>query len=113
MVPVRSFRIAAMIVKDRDVISIGTCKMKTHPLQKRYQPNAEAIFLHAEIDAIAKALNKISREDLQKSTLYILRLKKPAKYAKNFVRAMAKPCKGCAAAIGAFKIKKVFYTEDE
>ena len=111
MEPVSGFRVVAMLIKDRDVVSIGWNKKKTHPLQKRFQKHEEAIYLHAEIDCIAKALNKVSRDDLQKCTLYILRLKRPAKYAKTFVRALAKPCSGCAGAISAFGIKKVFFTE--
>jgi deoxycytidylate deaminase len=49
-------RLAAALVYRNEIIAMGTNKNKTHPFQKKYASNADAIFLHAEIDAICNAL---------------------------------------------------------
>ena len=113
MDPVKAFRVAAMIVYQNKVISVGTCSKKSHPLQKKFGKNEEAIFLHAEIAAIAKSLNYISLDELAKSTLYILRLRRKSRKDDTFLRALAKPCDGCSGAIKSFRIQKVYYTNDE
>jgi len=46
--------------------------LKSHPFQKRWAPHPEAIYTHAEIDAIRNALKR--DEDLTRCTLYIARL---------------------------------------
>ncbi len=113
MEPVTGYRVAAAVVYQNDLVSIGMCSMKSHPLQKKFGKNSDAIFLHAEISAIAKALRHISLDEMSKSTLYILRLKRPSRKSKDFVRALAKPCEGCSAAIKNFGIEKVYYTNDD
>jgi tRNA(Arg) A34 adenosine deaminase TadA len=98
--------LAACVVKRNKIISFGHNKNKTHPLQNKFTKHPEAIYLHAEIDAIKNALKRVSTEDLMGSTLYVVRTK------KNGSEGMAKPCKGCMQAIESFGIAEVVYTSN-
>lgn len=110
--PVASARLTAAIVIRNRIISFGTNKRKSHPFQKKYGKNVDAIYLHAEIDAIKNALRTINSDELSKATLYVARAKKGPK--RNFVTGLARPCQnGCCNAIAAFNIKYVFYTTNE
>jgi len=110
---VKSSRIAAAVTIRNEIISTGYCQKRTHPFQARYCKNPEAIYLHAETNAISNALNHINKRDLAKSTLYIRRVKLPTKDDTEFVDGMAKPCPGCMRAIIAFGIRKVVYSTEE
>jgi tRNA(Arg) A34 adenosine deaminase TadA len=96
--------LAACVVKRNKIISFGHNKNKTHPLQNKFNKHPQAIYLHAEIDAIKNALKRASVEDLVGSTLYIVRTKKDGS------EGLAKPCSGCMQAIESFNIGKVIYT---
>lgn len=97
-------RHAAAIVHKKRVVSTGTNRKKTHPLMLEYGRNDKSIFLHAEIDAIVKAINMHGVEFLKDCSLYVLRISKDEKLMPS------KPCKGCQRAIKAFGIKNVYYT---
>ena len=105
-------RLAAALVYKNEIISIGTNKNKSHPFQKKYATNDDAIFLHAETDAIYNALRKYDAQTISKSKLYICRMKWLDKGRSIFVRGMAKPCPGCQRAIATFAIKHVCYTTE-
>jgi len=105
-------KLAAIIGIKNKIISVGTNKIKTHPFQKTYAKNSEAIFLHAEINAIKNSLNHLDPEDLKKATLYIYRVKRPSGNSKQWVNGMSKPCMGCMGAIVEFGFKRVIYTTD-
>lgn len=94
----------AALVYRKKVLSVGTNQLKTHPLQKQYGRNEKAIFLHAEIDAIIRCINKHGVEILQQSTLYVLRTTPSGAVGDSC------PCAGCTRAIEAFKIKEVVHT---
>jgi deoxycytidylate deaminase len=102
-------RLAAAIVRNNKIVSIGINRMKSDPLQARFGKNKEAIYLHAEIHAIKNALREVSVDDLKDCVLYICRVKKPESN-KPYEWALAKPCEGCSRAIVEFGIKKVIYT---
>lgn len=108
----RRAKLAAIIGIKNKIISVGTNKIKTHPFQKTYAKNSEAIFLHAEINAIKNSLNHLDPEDLKKATLYIYRVKRPSGNSKQWVNGMSKPCMGCMGAIVEFGFKRVIYTTD-
>ena len=111
--PVRSSKIAACIVIKNRVISIGVNSYKSSPFQKKYGTNSQSICIHAEVDAIKKALKRVGVEDLKRSTMYISCVKKEiVDYKCNEIQGLVKPCVGCTRAIVAFGIKKVFYTTD-
>ena len=103
---------AAVVLKGR-VISTGRNQYKSHPFAAQFSKNDEAIFLHAETNAIVNSLNHIDKEDLRKATLYIYRVKHPDNNKRKFINGLAKPCKGCMRAIAEFDFKRVVYTTDE
>lgn len=107
-------RLAASIVLNNRIISVGVNSYKSHPFQKKYGKNDEAIFIHSEIAAINRALKRIELDELANSTLYISRVKKKSKHSEHFDSwGLARPCSGCLRAIAAFNIKKVYYTTDD
>ena len=102
-------RLAACIVYKNDVVSFGVNQMKSHPFQARYGKNTDSVFLHAETAAIKNALKCISVKELEKSTLYICRVKH---HGQLLGFGMSKPCTGCFRCINTFNIPKVIYTLD-
>lgn len=106
-------KLAACLVLRNEVISIGFNSDKSHPIQARFGRNSESIFKHAEIDCIINALKHIEKEDLQRATLYVYRVKKKSKEDPVLVDGLSKPCKGCCKAIEHFGIKKVVYSTGE
>jgi tRNA(Arg) A34 adenosine deaminase TadA len=109
----QTVRMAAAIVRNNKIISVGLNSKKSHPLQAKYGKNPQAVFLHAEIDAIKNALREIDIDDFAKCDLYICRVKKAKPFAKHYISGLAKPCAGCQRAIAAFGIKRVIYTTDD
>lgn len=105
-------KVAAAIYKNKSLIAYGFNRYKTHPVQQLYAKHPKACYIHAEIDAIIKALKRISSEDFRNCDLYVARSKKDSPKGK-YVPALAKPCIGCTRAIMAFGFKSVFYTENE
>lgn len=108
---INSARIVAAVVLKNSIISYGINQRKSHPFQAQYAKNSEAIYLHAEIDAIKNALRKISTDDLKKATLYICRAKRNNKTGR-WEYGLAKPCLGCKTAISEFGISKVEFSEN-
>jgi len=113
VLPAGKQKLAALLVYRNDVIAIGTNKNKTHPLQKKYSKHDDAIFLHAEIDCIKNAIRNVGEDIVAKSTMYVLRVKKPAPRVPIMIRGMAKPCCGCFEAIKDYGIQSVYYTTDD
>lgn len=110
----KRFKLAAAIAVKKTIISIGLNEMRTHPLQCQFKKNEDSLFLHAEISAIANALNHVSKDDLRNSTLYIHRVKrKSSNNHRDWIDGIAYPCEGCRSAIAAFGIKRVIYSTDE
>ena len=107
-------KLAASLVIKRDVISVGVNVMRSHPVQKKYGKNDNAIFLHAEINAIVNSLNHVDKDDLRKASLYVYRVKKDMHDPKReyWVDGMSCPCEGCMSAIAAFKIKRVIHSTE-
>jgi len=104
-------RVVASVVFKNDVVSYGVNSLKTHPFQAKFSKHPEAIYLHAEIAAIKNSLKKLSLNDLEKSTLYVCRVKYDENGPKMFF-GLSKPCSGCVRCISTFNIKSVIYTLD-
>jgi tRNA(Arg) A34 adenosine deaminase TadA len=102
---------AGMVYRNR-MIATGINSYKSHPMMLEYGKNEDAIFLHAEIDAIKNALRVIDESKLSKCDIYILRMKK-AEDHKTWIRGIAKPCCGCASAIISFGLRNAFWSEDD
>lgn len=110
VVPINRARIAAAIVYKNDIISLGTNQRKTHPLQAKFAKHHEAIHIHAEIDAIARAVKRIDPKKLYACSLYVVRVKLTSEGVRMW--GLAKPCTGCARAIASFDINRVIWTVD-
>lgn len=108
--PVRNAQLAAMIFYKGRIISIGYNQKKSHPMAAKFSKNPDAIFLHAEVDAVIKALKKLSEAELKRATLIVARVKTDEN--GKLVFGMAKPCPGCSKCIAAYGIRKVIYTEN-
>lgn len=104
--------VAAAIVYRRNIISIGVNTKKTDPLQKRFTHHHEAVFLHAELAAIKRAMAILRSDQLQNATLYVCRLKASGPQDHTATWGLAKPCRSCEAGIRKFGIKRVIYTTD-
>jgi deoxycytidylate deaminase len=107
--PVFRVRHAACIVYKNSFISFGVNSTKTHPFQSRYSKHEKSIYLHAEIDAIKNARNKI---DLAKCKLYVARVKWNDN-CSELVFGDSRPCLGCEKAILKFNLKGVMWTNEE
>lgn len=105
-------RMAAAIVHRNEVITIGICERKTHPLQNRFKKCFDAIYMHAEINAIRKAIRILGSDELAKCDLFVARVKKFGDANHVLGWGNAKPCSGCFACIEAFNIQHVYYTID-
>lgn len=108
---VSNARVCSAVVLDRDIVSTGVNQNKTHPLARIYSKHPDCIKLHAELDAIIRALKHITPDELRRATLYVCRVKQTI--SKKNIFGIAKPCLGCARAIAAFGIKRVVYTNDD
>lgn len=104
------YKLACAITHRKTILAFGVNSFKTDPFQKKYANKEEKIYRHAEVDAIKRVHNKFGKDILSKSTLYIVRIRRPYKGAKHFVYGISAPCSGCSKAIKEFGIKKVIYT---
>jgi deoxycytidylate deaminase len=106
-------KLASAVVYKNRIISIGVNSYKSHPFQRRFASNKDAIFLHAETSAIHSALRIMdTHDDLSDCDIYVCRMKHLGPNL-DFVSGMAKPCMGCSRAIAEFGIRNVFYTTDD
>lgn len=105
-------KLAAAVVIKNEIISIGFNRRKTHPFQAQFQTNEQQIYLHAETDAINRALKYVSKEELRKATLYVARVKYKDGRNKQAIWAESKPCIGCQKAIKSYGITNVIHTCD-
>lgn len=110
--PVRNARVAAGLLFKGELVAAGFNSLKSHPFQKRFGKNEDAIFLHAENDCLINALGEHPGilDDLPKCTLLVVRSKKDS---SGWGSGLAKPCIGCQRAIAHFGIKRVYFTNNE
>lgn len=97
-------KMAAAIYKGNRLVSYGFNSEKSHPFQAKWSRHPEAIYTHAEIDAIRNALKR--DVDLTRCNLYIARVTIRG-------QGLAEPCSGCHLAIKAFGLKNAFWTLDK
>jgi deoxycytidylate deaminase len=99
--------IGAVIVNKRKLVSAGINRLKTAPIQARYNRfrnySVKHDGLHAEIDAIRNG----DPCDIKGATMYIFRKD------LNGNMAISKPCNACIRAIADFGIREAWYTTPE
>jgi deoxycytidylate deaminase len=103
----------ACVLDNSWVQHTGFNSYKTHPLQKKFGSNSESIHIHAELDAIIKAIRWEASQagarykditDLSKYRLSVARV------LNDGTPSIAKPCSGCLKAIASFNIKEMEWT---
>jgi hypothetical protein len=99
-------RHSAAIFKGNTPLAYGVNRDKTHPLCSYYGKNPEAIYLHAELDAIVKVLNTRGPKALAGATIAVCRVTRDGNFAAS------KPCEGCERAIKAFGLKVQYTTRE-
>jgi tRNA(Arg) A34 adenosine deaminase TadA len=97
---------AAALVYKGSILCTGVSKQKSHPLMKRFSDHEKKIYLHAEIDVIVRAISRYGVEILPECSLFVLRISRGGNIG------LSKPCAVCARAIDAFKIKEVYWSEN-
>lgn len=120
VVPVsnRAARLAAMVLYRNRPIAIGTNSWKSHPLAKYYGTSTESNCIHAEVNAIKKAVQKVGKEKIVGCSLMVVRIKneynpnRKGGGSHSLVYGLAKPCAGCERCIRDHGIKKVIYSND-
>lgn len=106
-------RVISALYNKKKFITFGVNSRKSNPFQARYGKNKNAIYFHAETNALKKAYLLLGDELLKaKTTLFIVRVKRMPN-RNIWVWGLAKPCVGCLRAIMDMKINQVIYTEDE
>lgn len=111
------FPLGAVITNDNHLVSVGHNQEKTHTLQRRFNSYRQYVFdindhkvwhyLHAEIDAIRRAIQQYGKDILKGATIYVYRS------MKNGGQGYAKPCEACMAAIIAYGIRFVCFSTPE
>jgi deoxycytidylate deaminase len=96
---------AAVIASRKRIIAVGYNNIRSHPFQKMHSRCEHKIALHAEMDAINKALKIIPEEQLKRTEIYVARI------LKNGSPAKAKPCTYCQAALDSYGIQSAYWTE--
>lgn len=96
------FRLGAVLVKRRKVISTGFNQMKkTHPLMQRHNPRKDILLgLHAEIHSCIG----VPAAQLESADVWVARV-----YANGRL-AMAMPCKVCQNFLREVGVKNVYYS---
>lgn len=103
-------RIGAVIVQDREILSVGVNGVKSHPLQQKYNrfrfvdDNAKHL-MHAELDAIVKS--KLDTSNNKRTSIYVYRDMADHQHGKS------RPCAGCLHALKDYNINHIFYTTDD
>ncbi len=111
--PAGGSRLAAAVVHKGRIIAYGFNKKKTDPFQAKRGKNKHAIYLHAETDAIKKALRHIDLQTLSRCTLIVVRVKRPGSFSPDWIRAKSRPCLGCRRAALEFDLRRVIYLDEE
>ena len=101
-----AYKHGAVIWKNntKEVVATGFNKIVTK--ERRYRNGLKSYSLHAEINAILKAVKRLRTTDLSNYNIVVVR-KAKTKLSNS------KPCKHCMALIRETKIKNVYYSTKE
>ena len=103
--PTFRVRVVAAVVHKGKIVAMGKNQTKTHPVAALYSKHEDAIYLHAEVDAINKAKKRLS--SLEDTQLYVMRMKHDGLLGNSL------PCEGCSRCISDFGILTVIYSTDD
>lgn len=87
-------------------MSIGHNSYNSCRLARQFNKHEQALYNHAEINAIHNFLKRYPVSKLKYCTIYVCRAKI---YNGKFIIGSSKPCNGCMRAIKHFGIKQIIY----
>jgi deoxycytidylate deaminase len=102
---------AALIYKGR-ILATGTNQYKTHPLMLTRGYREDQNWRHAEVDCIQNAARFMTKEQMARCELRVVRAKRPGHNSQDWILGLAKPCPGCSQVIQNYGITNVTWTED-
>ena len=105
-------KVAAALIYRGRVLATGTNQYKTHPLMMTRGYREDQNWRHAEVDCILNGLKVMTKEQMTRCELRVVRVKRPHCNSKDWIFGLAKPCPGCSQVIRNFGIKQVTWTED-
>jgi len=105
-------KVAAALIYRGRVLATGTNQYKTHPLMMTRGYREDQNWRHAEVDCILNGLKVMTKEQMARCELRVVRVKRPHCNSNGWTFGLAKPCKGCSQVICNFGIKQVTWTED-
>lgn len=97
-------RLGCVITKGNAIIESGTNAVNRH--QGIVKTDSFAGSLHAELDALSKAIRNGKAKQLVGASLYVVRLMK-----NNIDKGLALPCKSCYDVIRKQGIKRIYYSD--
>jgi deoxycytidylate deaminase len=111
--PVAHAKLAACLALRGNIISFGFNSLKSHPFQKTFGKNEFSPFWHAETHAIHNARKRLTENEFERATLYVVRVKRPSESSRDWCLGMARPCRGCRRCIWDFGIHRVIYSQED
>lgn len=102
---------AALIYKGR-ILATGTNQYKTHPLMMTRGYREDQNWRHAEVDCILNGLKVMTKEQMTRCELRVVRAKRPNADSRSWILGLAKPCPGCSQVIQNYGITHVTWSED-
>lgn len=97
-------RLGCVITKGNVIIESGTNAVNRH--QGIVRTGSYAGSLHAELDALSKAIRNGKAKQLVGASMYVVRLMK-----NNVDTGLALPCKSCYTCLQKLGIKRIYYSE--
>lgn len=105
-------KVAAALIYRGRILATGTNQYKTHPLMMTRGYREDQKYRHAEVDCIQNALRIMTKEQLTRCELRVVRAKRPSADSREWILGLAKPCPGCSQVIRDYGITNVTWTED-
>lgn len=105
-------KVAAALVYKGRILSTGTNQYKTHPLMMTRGYREDQNWRHAEVDCIINASKFMTKEQMARCELRVVRAKRPSADSRKWILGLAKPCPGCSQVIRNYGITNVVWTED-
>ena len=105
-------KVAAALIYRGRILATGTNQYKTHPLMMTRGYREDQNWRHAEVDCIINGLKVMTKEQMKRCELRVVRAKRPSHDSKEWILGLAKPCPGCSQVIRNYGISRVTWTED-
>lgn len=111
--PIARSRITSALRYKSSVIGFGRNQYKTSTFQNKWKRKEDAIFWHAETNAIYNGIRELGDKDIRelKLTLYVCRVRFKPNNSNGFLGSSI-PCVGCQECIRYYGINRVVFSLD-